>query len=84
MPAVIEIPPRSNSTFYYHKLLKWLDVILRVPPLFVIDEILKSTGSSSSSEISLEDPDKHMLTCNAILLVIAEFVCSTFGECPCW
>lgn len=78
------------------KLLSLIDVLLRVPPLFIIDELLRigngfpigdSTYTTNSSYKSTEMEDMHVIDVpqddsfyEAVLIAMAKFVLSCLGE----
>ncbi|KAJ1525254.1 hypothetical protein ONE63_010078 [Megalurothrips usitatus] len=78
MPEVEETPPQSKIRDYAFKVLKSLEVILRVPPLFVIDEILKNVGTAPQIDISIESMeefDKPILDYHVIFSSCLKFLC---------
>lgn len=96
MAEAEELPPRSNIMRYAyeflkglvvdaHEFLKGLVVVLRVPPLFVIDEILKNVGTAPSIEISLDlmedTDDRAILDYYVIFVTLLKFVCGSLGKC---
>lgn len=46
------------------KILCFADVIMRVPPLFIIDEILRTDLGLPNSNISLDSPENDFKTTN--------------------
>lgn len=83
MAEVEELPPRCKVMHYVHEFLNYFKVVLRVPPLFVIDEILKSMGSSPTIEMSLleESEDKAILDYSVVFMAFVKFVCGSLGMC---
>lgn len=82
MPEVVQSNLQSKMTLYVQKILKSLEVVLRVPPLFVIDEILKNMGSASPIDISLdlaEENDRNVLDYHVIIVALVKFMCGTLG-----
>lgn len=79
----LQLPPRTKVMHYVHEVLKCFKVVLRVPPLFVIDEILKSMGSSPSIEMSLdvveESDDRAILDYSVVFMAFVKFVCGSLG-----
>lgn len=84
MAEVEALPPHSKVMQYVHEILKLFEVVLRVPPLFVIDAILKSMGSSPTIEMSLdvleESDEKAILDYSVVLMAFVKFVCGSLGE----
>ncbi|XP_034255044.1 protein TRC8 homolog [Thrips palmi] len=83
MAEVEELSPRCKVMHYVHEVLKCFKVVLRVPPLLVIDEILKSMGSSPSIEMSLdvaeETENKAILDYSVVFMAFVKFVCGSLG-----
>lgn len=83
MPETEEMPIRSRLMNHVYSFFKKFEVILRVPPLFVIDEILMSYGAPPTSTQSvLEESEKSIVDYHSILLSSLKLVCGTFGRYP--
>ncbi|KAK3918740.1 Protein TRC8-like protein [Frankliniella fusca] len=82
MPEIVQSTPPSKMMLYVHKILHSLEVVLRVPPLFVIDEIFKNMGTASPIDISLdlaEESNRNILDYHVIIVALVKFVCGSLG-----